>query len=51
MVAQALTPALRDRGRQILQVLGFPDLQSEFQASLGYSVKPCLKHQNKIPTG
>jgi hypothetical protein len=42
MVVQACNPTPHGWGRSIL-TLGQPGLHSEFQVSLGYTGRPCLK--------
>jgi hypothetical protein len=42
-----LIPALGRQRQADFWVRGQPGLQSEFQDSLGYTEKPCLKKQNK----
>jgi hypothetical protein len=38
---------LGGRDRQISEIWGQPDLQSEFQDSQGYTEKPCLEKPKK----
>jgi hypothetical protein len=42
-----LIPALGRQRQADFWVRGQPGLQSEFQDSLGYTEKPCLKNKNK----
>jgi hypothetical protein len=47
MVAHALIPALGRQRRANFWVWDQPGLQSEFQDSQGYTVKPCLENPNQ----
>jgi hypothetical protein len=46
----SLIPALVRQRQADFWVRGQPGLQSEFQDSQGYTEKPCLNKQTKIPT-